>query len=127
MAKRDNGFDKSPERARLAGQKGGKTPKTTPDIKEAQALCEANFKEGIYKYLHMTVEELKAVAQNPKTTVMDHIIIKLLSISATQGDDKRIEYLLRRSIGPVPDKVEVKSDTTMRTVHDSIIDELKNG
>lgn len=121
--KRSNGFDKDPERARLAGKKSSRA--LPPEVKAARQLNAVKFEEIIYKYMGATVDELKEISKDPKTPAIDHIVIKLLSMAISKGDIARLNLLLERTIGKVTEKVDINANVKTMSLHQMIIEEIK--
>lgn len=49
----------------------------------------------------MTTDEIKAIQKDPSTTMIEHLIISILGKAAKDGDQKRMNMILDRVIGPV--------------------------
>lgn len=104
MAKRSNGFDKDPERARLAGKKSSRA--LPPELKEARLMFQKDLEAMIYKYTQYDKQQLRDLANNPTTPAKDMIVIKLLQMSIDKGDHQRFDFLLNRTIGKVKEQID---------------------
>ena len=104
MAKRGNGFDKDPERARRAGQKSSRA--LPEEIKEARKRNAVEIEGSIYNYMGSNLRELKAAYANPTTPSKDLVVIKILIKAIELGDHARLEFLFNRTIGKVVDKID---------------------
>lgn len=89
------------------------------DIKEARKLNQIEFEKIANKYLYSTPDQIKKVTQNPDTPVLDLLITSILHKAVVEGDEKRLEFLLTRLLGKVPDKV-------INTVDQEVLDAIKN-
>src|SRR5688572_20590077 len=104
MPKRSNGFDKNPQRARLAGMKSKRS--TPPELISAREQNAKEFEASLYKYMKATREELKLAANNPATPAQDLAVIKILARAIERGDHTSLNFILDRSIGKVTEKFE---------------------
>jgi hypothetical protein len=92
------------------GQSGNPNggPKLPQSYKRARALTRHELVIVLSKYMNMTAEELKAAHDDPKTTVLEGIVIAVVRAAIIEGCSKRLDFLLDRLIGKVP----VKTDAT---------------
>jgi hypothetical protein len=118
-----NGFDKDPERARRAGRKSGTA---TVDIRASRQMAALDFEQIVYKYMRSPIEDLRRIMTDPNTPAIELVVIKLLVLSIQHGDISRINLLLERTIGKVTDKMEVNNNLTVKSLHDTIVDQLEN-
>jgi len=95
-------------------KKGDKIRKgkfVAPEVFEVRKLTKTMFEEIIYKYMHKTHDELKELIRNPnQTPAIELMVISIMARAIGQGDTLRSEFLLRRSIGVVTEKMEVKTE-----------------
>lgn len=122
--KPSNGFDKNRKRASLAGKKSSNA--LPPEIKEARLVNSVKFEEIVYKYMNANAQELQAIAKDPATPAIDLVVIKILSNAITKGDLPSLNLLLERTIGKVKDKMELDHTVRSKTLHEQIMDEIKN-
>ena len=98
----------------MALKKGDKLRKghyIAPAVFEGRKLTKTMFEEIIYKYMDKTKAELEALLKNPGTTpAIELMVLNIMVRAIANGDVMRSEFLLRRSIGVVVDKVEVKTE-----------------
>lgn len=102
-----NNFKANPERARMAGQKSKKA--LPPDLKEARLENAAQFETLIYKYFHLSGDELKVKMADKTLPSIDLVVIRILAMAIEKGDFARLNFLLERTIGKVKDQVEIKA------------------
>lgn len=107
VAKRGNGFDKDPERARLAGRKSSN--KLSEEVKFMRAKTTNEIETCVYKYLYLPIEDLKKIFTEPTLPYLDMIIIRTLIKGLELGDFGHLESVLARSIGKVADRIEVQA------------------
>ena len=86
-------------------------PKTPDDIKEARKLNRFEVERAITKYLYCSPKELEAYAReakNPETelTALDLCVISIVTAAVNRSDMARFNFLLDRTIGKVPTKLE---------------------
>ena len=98
----------------MALKKGDKIRKgkyVAPAVFEGRKLTKTMFEEIIYKYMDKTKSELENLLKNPGTTpAIELMVLNIMVRAIANGDVMRSEFLLRRSIGVVVDKVEVKTE-----------------
>jgi hypothetical protein len=63
--------------------------------------------ELISQYAGADMDELRAVLRNPKATVLERIVCRVLMVSETKGNLGHFEFILNRSVGKVKDEVEL--------------------
>ncbi len=118
-------FKPGDPRASAAGKKSSRA--LPPDLKEARQIRAVEFESIIYKYMDKTPEEIKVILQQKdKTPTKELIVLKLVSIALEQGDLARLNFLLDRTIGKVPDKMQLDANVQTRTLHDMILEEIEN-
>ena len=91
-------------------QKGERrNPKGSSKLAREKALVKhmtsAEYIAIVNMLLELTPEQLELVQKDPKTTCLENIIASIIVNAGKHGDDGRLEALLNRSIGKVPDKV----------------------
>ncbi len=80
-------------------------------------LTRVRLEEILQKYLNTPLTELKEILGNPGTVpAIELMIVSILAKSITAGDQYRLEFLLNRIIGKVPDKVEFEDKTDQAEV-----------
>jgi hypothetical protein len=96
----------------VPGQSGnpkGREP-IPPEIKQARRLSRIRFEEILQKYLHSTLEEMKAAIADPKTDAIELIVLRIMIEGIKKGDEKRLGFLLDRLLGPVKQLVSHETD-----------------
>ena len=81
----------------------GGRPKHPEDILKVRPLTNVEFQAILNSYLTMDKDELKALAEAPGTPML-RVIMANLILSAGKGDQFRLEFMLNRLIGKVPDQ-----------------------
>lgn len=80
-------------------------------------LTRVRLEEIIHRYMDKTIAELKAIIADPgPTPAIELIIISLISKSITAGDQHRLDSILNRIHGKVPDKVEFEDKTDQNEI-----------
>lgn len=82
-------------------------PPLSPEIKEARRLTQTRFIELTNQYINMSKEELKAAEQNPKTTILELMVLKVMQHAIAKGDQLRLNFILERLIGKVPTPIDM--------------------
>jgi hypothetical protein len=81
----------------------GGRPKAPDDIVKVRGLTNTEFQAVLNYFLTMDREELKQVAEAPGTPML-RVIMANLILKAGAGDQFRLEFILNRLIGKVPDQ-----------------------
>jgi len=82
-------------------------PKVPEDIREARKINQIELERIFNKYLYMDRAEFQEQAE--KTTgmpVIECMVVSLLARGTLEGDEKKLEFFLRRLIGPVVERLE---------------------
>jgi hypothetical protein len=116
-------FKPGDPRASAAGKKSSRA--LPPDIKEARAMRVVEFEAIIYKYMDCNMAQLKVFASDPNTPAKDLIVLKMMQLGLQNGDIARVEFLLQRSVGKIPDKMEVDRAGSFDKLHDAIMADLE--
>lgn len=89
------------------GNPGGPGRPTLPaELKEARSLTQREIEISLQKFLLMTTEQLKKAKQDPETTMLDHLIISIMTHGVNRGCDKRADFLMNRLVGKVKQQIE---------------------
>jgi hypothetical protein len=89
-----------------SGNPAGRRPGTTLIPKEIKVMGSKAIAESVAKYIGMGMDELYAVIKDPKAKVLDMMIAKICYESIRKGDQARLNALLDRMVGKVPDKID---------------------
>lgn len=96
-------------------QPGHKLAKGRPlipdDLKEVKKLTPDIAERMLIKFMGMSMDEIKATAEDPTTPALHKIVCQIIVKAAEYGDTQRMEFLFNRTIGRVLDKVEVSAPT----------------
>lgn len=88
-------------------------------------LTRTKLEEVLHKHLHKSKEELMAVLKDPATIALELMVVSVLVKAINNGDQVRLQFLLDRLIGKVPEKVEMKThDVTDEEKIKQMADEL---
>lgn len=100
MVKKDTSKNLKPFPKGTSGNPSGR-PKGALTTPEVSAL--------MGKFCRLSRDELTAVIQNQKSSMIEITVASILAKAAKDGDYSRLEFLLARSIGKVKDQLEVSS------------------
>jgi general stress protein YciG len=121
-----NGFDKNRERAREAGRKGGlNNVPLTKELIDIRMFNTQLVEQTISKYLGANIETLKQAMQDPNTLAIDLVVIKILTLAIQEGDERRLNFLLERTVGRVKHEVDLNAKVGILTLHDALISKLE--
>lgn len=81
-------------------------PKTPPDLLKAKNLTRIELERLLNKFINMPRGDLAAYANKQDATAMELMMASIVSKAIIQGDTQRLDFLLNRLVGKVPDKVE---------------------
>jgi hypothetical protein len=116
-------FKPNDPRASAAGKKSSRA--LPAELKEARLINAGVFESTIYKYMMMPVDQLQIIAKDPLTPAVDLVVIKILVKAIQEGDHARLEFLFKRTIGNVVDKLDVRAAVVHKSLHQQIIDEIE--
>lgn len=91
---------------RAGNQFGKGRPLLPPELKAVRKLTQAEFIALCNKYLKLTPTQLGEAAKNPEITVLEGIVISILTRAGVNGDTVRLQFFLDRMIGKVVEKSE---------------------
>lgn len=81
------------------------------DLKEARKLTRLEFERIVNKYLFMTMRDIRKSMEDQTakecTPMLDLIVISILQKALIEGDEKRFNFLLDRTIGQVVRRIHV--------------------
>ncbi len=80
-----------------------------PTGKRKGLLTTAQIASLVTRLSQLNRMELKAINDDPKSTMLEITVAKILDQAAESGDYSRLEFLLARSIGKVKDSLEVST------------------
>jgi len=89
--KKGNTFGKNP---------GGRKA-VIPALLGVPTMSKENVRRLVLKYLQMTPAEMGEKLHDPNTTMLEHMMMAVIQKAMKEGDEKRINFLLDRSIGKV--------------------------
>ncbi len=96
-----------------SGNPNGRPP-MPKDVKEARQLTQRELEISLQKYLLMTPEQLKKAKQDPETTMIDHLIISVMTHGVNKGDQNRVDFLMNRLVGKIKQQVEMSGQLDIR-------------
>lgn len=99
------------------------------DLIEARKLTRLEFERLVNKYLFMGVKEIEKILDNPYSDIplIDALILSGLRMAYRDGDTKRLDFFLDRTIGRVVMKhhVVTEVDDSSRVAPVQLSDEEK--
>ncbi len=105
----------------MANKKGNPAPKGNQYAKgrtllegqiATRRLTRAKLEEILHKYMHSTKDELALKLKEPgDTPAIELMVISVMAKALQNGDTYRLEFLLNRLIGKVPDKIDFTDRT----------------
>lgn len=81
-------------------------PKVPADLKAARNEYQADLESLIFKHQCSSLQDLKTKFQDPKTSVKELMIIKLMIKALELADHQRFDFLLNRTIGKVKEQID---------------------
>lgn len=82
-------------------------PKLSEEDHALRALTNTRFQQILNKYLHEPVSNLVDLKKDQSLTALEHAVLSITIASINKGDQIRLQFLLDRLIGKVPDVVHV--------------------
>lgn len=76
--------------------------------KPANLLTKDKVSSVLSKFSHMSPEEIQAVLDDKKSTMLEAMVASVMKRALSDGDPHRLEFLLQRSIGKVQDMTQIE-------------------
>lgn len=83
--------------------------KRTIESQMLTTLTRSQLQMFLIKYMRMSVKDLAQAKKNPDLPAMDHAVIAVLVKAINDGDHNRLQFLLDRTYGKVPDHINVSN------------------
>lgn len=88
-------------------------PRIPQDLKLAREAHKHLVESKIYELKQHSKEELKELAKNASTDALTAALATIIVKAIEGGDTQRLNFLLDRTIGPVPKNVNVDAKVAM--------------
>ena len=93
-----------------SGNPNGRPVGTVTVPKELRAINNRLIADTIGKYLNCTGPELQEHIKNPETPALDLMILRVLYEAIRKADQGKMNAILERIVGKVPDKIDHTSN-----------------
>lgn len=93
-----------------SGNPKGKIP--NPALKALRKLTVESYRKIVELVLTGNLQEVKAIAENPDSTLLEVGIASAFMTAVKKGDYHVIERIAERIIGKIPDEVKINGETT---------------
>lgn len=80
------------------------------DIKNARKLTRTEFERLVNKYLYMSLKDIEIAVKDKNLTTIELMICSIVYKALTEGDDKRLNFLLDRTIGQSVKRIKVTTE-----------------
>lgn len=116
--------NKSPKRTfakdkELASRAGKMSKPPSKGLMELREHKNSEIEEIIYKFMDHSLDELRELIASGKFKMSEGIVINIMIKAFETGDHQRLEAILRRSVGPIKEKLEVSPGG-----HKSLVDQI---
>ncbi len=88
-----------------SGNPGGRA-KLPSDIREADELNNIEFKRILNRLIHSPMQNVKDMIKDLSHPALDLVVAKIINEAFTYGDQRRLEYIVDRLIGPIPTLIQ---------------------
>lgn len=104
------------------GHKFGKgAPRIPVEVIEARKINKVESERILNKFLHLSLDELAAFANDKSNTVHEMLVARILYEGIKRGDHVKLEWVYSRLVGKVKEEVEVSHRESL----DVMIDKWK--
>jgi hypothetical protein len=79
--------------------------KLTRDDKEARQMSTVEFARIANKYMHTPISELERLQNDKSLPAIEAIVIRILHKAGSVADQNRINWVLDRTMGKIPDVI----------------------
>jgi hypothetical protein len=109
--KKGDGFDTHPERINRDGR-----PRKYVSLLKEQGYKLSEINDSIQAMMAMDLDELKAVFENPKATILEKTLANAMKRSLEKGSLYSIETLLTRVYGKPREQMDINTDNKIEIV-----------
>ena len=109
--KKGDGFDTHPERINRDGR-----PRKYVSLLKEQGYKLSEINDSIQAMMAMDLDELKAVFENPKATILEKTVANAMKRSLEKGSLYSIETLLTRVYGKPREQMDINTDNKIEIV-----------
>jgi hypothetical protein len=90
------------------GQSGNPNgrPKLPEDLKKVKLLSDAEIKRLMAAFAQMTTEDIQGFSTDLKKPVLHVLLARIYLKAIEDGDQRRLDFILDRTIGKVVEKVQ---------------------
>lgn len=81
--------------------------RVTPEEREVNKLTRKAFTSVATKYLQFTTSQLKAVATDPATPILDLMVASVINKALMDGDERKLGWFLEQLFGKLKEVREV--------------------
>ena len=110
--KKSRGRGKPFEKGNQAGKGHGRPPMPL-EMRAVKALTRTRFEELLNRFLWMSSAELAAAAHAEGTTVLERMIIAVVSGAIADGDYQRLNFVLDRLVGKVSEPLQLHANINL--------------
>lgn len=104
------------------GKEGGPgAPRLPVEVIEARKINKVESERILNKFLHLSLDELAAFANNKSNNVHEMLVARILYEGIKRGDHVKLEWVYSRLVGKVKEEVEVSHRESL----DVMIDKWK--
>ena len=123
IGKKTGGRDFEPGKS---GNPNGR-PRVSEELKQLRAANRAWAEQLMHDIFEMTQEEVEAKLRSKKTKGLERILLKIWKHGEQKGDDKRLQFLMDRAIGPIVQKTETEVNVKGEmSLHEQIVKAIKD-
>lgn len=91
----------------VSGNPAG-SPGLPQDLKNARKLNQVEMERIFNRFLYAGDNERQKTLQDPTAPGIDKLVAAIMGYAISEGDEKRLEFILCRVLGKVTEKLEVK-------------------
>jgi hypothetical protein len=99
-----------------SGNPGGR-PKIREELRDMKRLNQERFLLIVTEFLSKTKNELRRAVNDPDSSALEMMLASLMEKAIERGDPTRVNFLLDRTIGKVPDKIEAIAHIHQNVAH----------
>lgn len=81
--------------------------KLSPEVKHMRLMARIDFQRLADKFLHLTNGELRAIMKDDNSTGIDSMVASIILRGRDEGDQRRLDFFLDRTIGKVTEKIVI--------------------
>lgn len=92
--------------------------KLPQEVKEAKKLNQVELERVLNDCLTLTPSQIKKIKDDPESTMIQLLVVSVITHAVNKGDHDRSSFLLDRLLGKMKDTVEISNPYADKTIEE---------